>query len=142
MKKNNAYLIYTFCILQMYGCLGAVDSVVRKDLGHGYIYHEPSGLPFIEKEYSDKGIPGWIVEYAYNAEFIIAIEKDIQLSEGERERLIMSGDFHEYLSQNGYSKYWIIAHANDSIFGPFKKEEYLKKRKELGVPQELKLKSE
>jgi hypothetical protein len=126
----------------MYGCPGAIDSIVWKDLGHGYIYHEPAGMQSIGKVNGEKGIPGWIFAYEYNNQFIIALEKDVKLSEEKRENLIQNGDFQEYLSQNGNSKYWIIVHANDSIYGPFNKEEYLQKRDELRVPKELKLKKE
>ncbi|MGC6471096.1 MAG: hypothetical protein ACON4E_07510 [Flavobacteriales bacterium] len=47
--------------------------------------------------------------------------------------------------------YWIIAHRkpqeyfylpSSDVFGPFSREEYLQKRKELGVPKELRLKTE
>jgi len=36
--------------------------------------------------------------------------------------------------------YWIIKHKTNDCYGPFKWDEYMKKRKELGVPKELKLK--
>jgi hypothetical protein len=38
--------------------------------------------------------------------------------------------------------YWIINKNEHQVYGPFKKEKYLQKRKELGVPQELTLKYE
>jgi len=142
MKKGIIYIGILTTIVVLTGCPGAIDAIAWKNLGHGYIYHEPAGQPFIEKENSGKGIPGWIFAYDYNNEFIIALEKDIELSEKKREELIVSGDFYDYVLQNGYSKYWIIAHVNDSIYGPFSREEYLKKRKEIGVPQGLKLKEE
>ena len=34
---------------------------------------------------------------------------------------------------------FIISKKLDRLFGPYKKEEYLLKRKELGVPEELQL---
>ncbi len=37
--------------------------------------------------------------------------------------------------------YWIINKETDEIFGPFSKEEYLKKKQELGVSKKLKLPS-
>lgn len=62
---------------------------------------------------------------------------------------------HDPKYQNIFKRvlnYWIIANNNaqkenyylshSKIFGPFSKEEYLKKKKELGVPVELKLKFE
>lgn len=140
MNKIIIYIGLTSIIILLTGCSGTVDSIVWKDLGHGYIYHEPAGLPIIEKEYSEKGIPGWVFEYAYSNEFVVVLVKDIQLSAEKKEKLIMCGDFYDFVSKNGFSKYWIVDHANDSIYGPFKNEEYLQKRKELGVPEKLKLK--
>ena len=140
MNKSIIYVVLISIIILLTGCPGSVDSIAWKDLGHGYIYHEPGGLPYIEKEYSDKGIPGYISDYKFNDEFIIALEKDAQLSEEKRNELILRGDFYDYLSKNGNSKYWIIAHANDSIYGPMQRYEYEKKREELKVPGELVLK--
>ena len=38
--------------------------------------------------------------------------------------------------------YWIINKKEELIFGPFTKEEYLKKKQEIGVPKNLKLDDE
>lgn len=38
--------------------------------------------------------------------------------------------------------YFIIEKKLDNVIGPLSKQEYLKKREELGVPRELKLKEE
>lgn len=141
MKKSKGYLIYLILLL-LYGCPGATDSLAWKELGHGYIYYEHNGLTYIEKKNTEKGIPGYIFDFEYNDEFIIALEKDMQLSEEKRDELIMNGSIDEYLSRNGVSEYWIIIHANDSIYGPFNKDEYLQNRKVLGIPDNLRLKSE
>jgi hypothetical protein len=60
----------------------------------------------------------------------------------KREQMIMDGKYYDYLSQEGYSIFWIIVHSSDSIFGPFNKKEYLQRRKELGVPERLKIDNE
>jgi hypothetical protein len=141
MKKSITYIGLLFIMGLLTGCPGAIDSLVWKELGNGYIYHEPAGIPTIGKSHGDKGIPGWVFRYNFNADFILALEKDIELSEEEREKLIIKGDFYDFVFKNGYSKFWIISHENDSIYGPFDKQEYLQKRLELGVPVELELKS-
>jgi len=46
----------------------------------------------------------------------------------------------EVFEKSTYKQYWIIDKRTDDIYGPFKWDEYMKKRKELGVPKELKLK--
>jgi hypothetical protein len=142
MKKSIIYVGLISLIILLTGCPGAGDSIAWEELGHGYIYHEPAGIPSIGKKNGEKGIPGWVFEYAYNNEFIVVLEKDIQLSTEKIEKLIISGDFYDYVSKNGFSKYWIIAHVNDSIYGPFNMEQYLLKRKHLEVPKELKFDSE
>ena len=38
-----------------------------------------------------------------------------------------------------YNQLWILKIKNDSLFGPFSKEEYLKKRQEIGVPKNFKI---
>ncbi len=142
MYKTIKYVGILSIIILIIGCPGSVDSIAWKDLGHGYIYHEPAGIPIIEKKSEEKGIPGWVFEYAYSNEFIVILEKDIQISAQKEEKLMTSGDFYDFVAKNGFSKYWIIAHFNDSIYGPFVKEEYLQKRKELKIPEELVLKEE
>jgi hypothetical protein len=139
MKKIFIYigLMITFTIL--IGCPGNVDGFQSKELSGGYIYHEPSGLPCIEKEHSGKGIPGLIYAYDYNSKFIIALAKDLKLPESKRNELVAEGDFYDYVNKKGYSKYWIIILANDSIYGPFELEEFLIMRQELGVSNDLQL---
>lgn len=139
MKKSIIHIGLILLMVILTGCPGAIDSLTWKELSGGYIYHEQAGQPFIEKESSEKGIPGWIFSYDFNKEFIIALEKDIQLSEQKKNELITTGDFYDFVKKKGYSEYWIITHENDSIYGPFKRVEYMQTRKELGVPDELKL---
>jgi len=124
------------------GCPGSIDHIAWQELSSGYIYHEPAGQPLIEKEYSGKGIPGLIFEYDFNNDFIIAFGKDVQLSEEKRNELITNGDLYDFVKKTGYPEYWIIVHANDSIYGPYLKEEYLQKREELNLPKALVLKEE
>jgi hypothetical protein len=140
MKKYLLYFISILSIIILTGCPGAIDFMAWKNLGHDYIYHEPAALPCIEKEHSDKGIPGIVFSYDYNDKFIIVLEKDILLPEKEKTKLISENKYYDLLLEKGVSRYWLIVHANDSIYGPFKKEEYLQKREELGIPKALQLK--
>lgn len=36
--------------------------------------------------------------------------------------------------------YWILSRVNDELYGPLTQSEYLEKRKELGIPEHLKIK--
>jgi hypothetical protein len=139
VKKSKIWLgVQLLIMLLLTGCPGAIDSITSKDLGQGYIYHEQIGLPTISNV-CGKGINGVVFDYDYNNEFIVALEKACMLSDKEEEKLILNGDFYNYLLHNGYSKYWIIVHSNDSIYGPFSKQEYLQRKKELGLTEDLKL---
>ncbi|MCE2989518.1 MAG: DUF3997 domain-containing protein [Nitrosomonadaceae bacterium] len=142
MKKYFLYFILFSSFVLLTGCPGAIDSMTWKELGDDYIYHESAGLPCIEKEHSDKGIPGVIFSYNNDEKFIIAIEKFILLSEQEKTKLISEDKYYDLLLEKGITKYWIIYKTNDSIYGPFDRQEYLQKREELGVPRELQLKEE
>lgn len=139
MKKYLLYFVSIISIILLTGCPGAIDSMAWKELGHGYIYYESAGLPTISNNSSHKGINGVVFSYDYNDEFIIALEKDILLPEQEKTKLISDNKYYDLLLEKGVSKYWLIVQTNDSIYGPFKRDEYLRKREELGVPEELKL---
>lgn len=139
-QLNNLFLILLLILLA--GCPGSTDSMNSVKLSGDYIYHEPGGLPFIEKENSNKGIPGWIFSYDYNSHFIVALEKDINISNDKKDELILNGDFYDFVNKNGNSKYWIIVIHNDSIYGPYSKVEYLQMREKIGVPKTLQLKNE
>ena len=41
--------------------------------------------------------------------------------------------------ESDFNQFWILKVENDSLFGPFRKSEYLKKRKEIGIPDNLKI---
>ena len=44
------------------------------------------------------------------------------------------------LDKSTIYQYWIIDKMKNTVYGPFKKEQYLQKRKELRVPNEIQLK--
>ena len=41
--------------------------------------------------------------------------------------------------ESNFNQFWILKVKNDSLLGPFQKAEYLKKRKEIGIPDNLKI---
>jgi hypothetical protein len=41
--------------------------------------------------------------------------------------------------ESNFNQFWILKVKNDSLLGPFRKAEYLKKRKEIGIPDNLKI---
>lgn len=46
------------------------------------------------------------------------------------------------LEESPIHQYWIIVKTTADVYGPFSYEDYLKMKKELGVPETLKLKRE
>lgn len=75
-------------------------------------------------------------------------DKDIETSKLIADSLVENNLFYKSIFKNGIN-YWIISHKGidlnsymplSNVYGPFKKEEYLLKREELGVPEELQLK--
>jgi hypothetical protein len=82
-------------------------------------------------------VEGHILFYCNNSDFIIAsqkpkdsIKKPFGLDYDQGRNLVF---------KSNYSQYWIITLKNDSLYGPYKKEEYLKERKKLGIPDNFKL---
>ena len=75
-------------------------------------------------------------------------EKDIEKSKLIADSLVENNLFYISIFKNEIN-YWIISHKEinlksympmSNVYGPFKREAYLQKREELGVPKELQLK--
>lgn len=100
-------------------------------------------------------IYGHIVDYAFDSTFIIVAEcprdsvPDI--------KTMTQPEYQEAFEQSTFRQYWIINKKEKSeysldtltklarysnVYGPFKKHEYLRKRDELKIPHNLKLKDE
>jgi len=45
---------------------------------------------------------------------------------------------YEALENSSFYQYWIINKLSNTVYGPYRKDEFLNKRRELGVPKELK----
>ncbi len=68
-------------------------------------------------------------------------EEDFKKSEIIADSIIKKDSYYQKIFSRPIN-YWIISHQLDSMFGPLSKEEYLQKRKELGVPKELQLETD
>ncbi len=113
----------------------------KQDLGDDYYYlpkYEaidvgyPEGAIVYKSSqkylYSDIKIQGNVISVNSNKDFVIAIQKtDSSYVEKAHSGIT---DLH----------YYIIVKRSDLVYGPYSKKEYLQKRKEIGVPKELKLK--
>ena len=118
----------------------------EQDLGDGYYYlpkYEakdvgyPNGAIIYKSRrkysYDDVKISGEVISVNKNKEFIIAIQKvDREYNIKMKTNASDSNSLH----------YYIIAKKIDSVYGPLNYSEFLKKRKDLKVPEELIFKKE
>jgi len=142
--KHLKLLLVFIPIFFIVGCPGANESLSAEDLGHNYRYHDFHGLPIISKAHPFKVIITYVViSYDYDINYIIAIQKNcdyLKLSKENKEKLLENQDYYKFALKKGKSKYWIIDKKIDSVYGPMTKREYFKKRYELRIPKDLKLK--
>ncbi len=138
--KNQAILAILIISILISGCPGSIDNIVQEDLGYGYYFHEVTNIPTISNVNTKKGIPGVVVSYNNNNSFLIALEKDLNLTIEEENNLIKNGKYYKVAIKKGIDRYWIIDYSIDSIFGPMERIEYVQKREALGISKELVLK--
>lgn len=124
------------------------------DLGEGYkLTYNSRGDIGIVNSSNSYVIYGHILDYSFNANFIIAAERPRD-SIPECVGVIPNTNLKkcdDAFAKSIFLQYWIIDKRYKSIFnehtktfsnvyGPFNKEEYLFKKKKLNIPDELKLK--
>ena len=82
-----------------------------------------------------------ITGFNFDSIFIIAEQKpiDLILQETYNNPKMDLKKRKKLFEESLLRLYWVINKNESQVYGPFKKEEYLQKRKELGVPPELKL---
>jgi hypothetical protein len=121
------------------------------------------GYPYIGKKYKlfsdsshDIGIldskntivvSGLILKYAFDSVYIIAeqkprdiILKDVYLHIMDKTAILDYPTTEAIFNKSLIRQYWIINKVIDSVYGPYQKAEFLYKRKELKVPESLKMK--
>ncbi len=127
----------------------------RKTLQKGVLvkFHRPDNN--IDSIFIWKGssvVSSFIDQIKFDSIFIIVNQKPLDSIWGkyininyaprrskEPERFI---DAKKKLMKSKIHYYWIIRKRTDDVYGPLNRDEYLQKRKELGVPNELRLKQE
>ena len=83
-------------------------------------------------------INGHILFYGHSKDFIIVIQKPNDSIYNYKEDLRFP-EMMDKIYKSNFTQFWILKIKNDSLYGPFKKREYLKKRKEIGVPDIFKI---
>ena len=134
--------IIVICVLITIGIVFFITKTEKdtETLGDNYYYLSPYeaidvGFPegaIIYKSsqknlFSDIKIQGEVISINYDKDFIVAVQQKKSSEELVKDKMLY---------------YFIIEKKLDNVIGPLSKQEYLKKREELGVPRELKLKEE
>lgn len=144
-------IIILIIITLFNSCTDASD----KDLGSGYtLYIGDSYWTGILNSENTVMIESKIINYAHDSIFILASQRPWSSILG-RDTMTYS-ESNKAFENSTFKQYWIIDKIKEcrnidfdslnniarysNVFGPYSKEEYLIKRKELGVPEELKLK--
>lgn len=129
--------------------------------GKFFHYHKPDGnveTKFLWSHYRMWVIPCFVAEYEENYEFLIADQKPLDSILGKRKSVYDENGFFvrsfrpndqrnpmlndKMLNESPIHQFWIIALCTADVYGPLSYEDYVKKRIELGVPPDLKLKCE
>lgn len=145
MKKNKIviriFLIFIFCGLIIY-----FWEDPNEDLGDGYYYlpkyeamdvgypHSIIYKSFNKNVFNDIIIEGDVLHAIANKDFILAVQRL------ETEAIGYAEFLRKNKLDNKNLNYFIIVKSSDSVYGPYVKDKYLQKCKELGVPETLKLK--
>ena len=144
------WLIISILAITLNGCINSNN----KDLGSKYYFKISDGYAtFIVDSNNTVKIPSKILEYAFDSTFIIASQRP--LDSIPNIWTMNYKEANEAFEKSTFRQYWIINKKEKSeysydtlsklaqysnVYGPYKKDEYLNKRKELKIPKELKLK--
>lgn len=154
MKKATYFIIGFILFLLIVSCKHTIDINLgakyrlRTDQNYKVFIGYGNNEPFTQV------IDGQILKCAFDSTFVIVAQRPRDSVPKCREnKLVMTYDeYNEAFENSKFEQYWIInkkekrIYSYDSVtesalysnvYGPFKKKEYLQKRKELGVPKEL-----
>lgn len=120
-----------------------------KDLGGGYSLYIGDGYYTAILNSQNTIVVPEVLEFNFDSAFIIASQRPWDSIPNIKE--MTYSESNKAFKESDFRQYWIINKKEESVFdekrkkyanvyGPFKKEEYLQRREELGIPQELQLK--
>lgn len=153
MKKN--------IVISIAAVLTMVTSCTESkypDLGCGYKFDTGDGnsLAIVNSE-NTVMVSMEILEYAFDSTFILISQRPWDLPDVPNIKEMTYNKRNEVFENSTFRQYWIINKKEkneysldtatmlarySNVYGPFQKEEYFQKLKELGVPRELKLEKE
>src|SRR5690625_2630427 len=100
--------------------------------------HEIFLITPTENGYQKVEIPGQILFYGHNGDFIIANQKSRDSIYDSNENLVYQ-EMESKIFNTKFSNFWIVTLKDDNIYGPLNRNEYFKMRKALNIPDDLKL---
>ena len=123
----------------------AISSCENNEIEDGYeLDYDPNNeIYLINKKESHGGynpilIGGHILFYGHSKDYIIVVQKPADSIYNNLEDLRYN-EMMDKVYKGDFIQYWILKTKNDSLYGPFKKREYLKVRNEIGVPKNFKI---
>jgi hypothetical protein len=114
------------------------DDRIEKNYELDYNPNHEINIVIADNGYQLIKIPGHILFYGHNKDFIIANQKPVDSIINNRENLEYDKMINKVFKTT-FNQFWIITLNNDSIYGPLNKKDYLLKRNQLGIPKNLKL---
>lgn len=148
----NMFLVIVCAILGA-SCLDAMD----KDLGDGYSLVVSDGYwTGIQDSSNTVIIPDNVLDCDYDSIYVIVAQRPWDSIPGipKHELVSMNYDDRNRAFENStFRQYWIIdktksalnkdsTNSHSNVYGPYSRDEFLRKRIELGVSEELKLEIE
>ncbi|MDP4266359.1 MAG: hypothetical protein Q8880_02860 [Bacteroidota bacterium] len=146
MKK----IFIIILIILQYGCWRLPSN---HNLGKNYYYSMNHYTDRTIIKMRDKGeaydviIPTVIVNYVFDSSYVLIDQKPIDqiciCNDSCRKKNINDWEKKFYkqctdeFEKSNFHQYWIINKINDSVLGPFSKETFIRKRKEIGIPEKL-----
>jgi hypothetical protein len=129
-------IFYITIILIAISCSDLISN--HPDLGKGYKFvHEGKYGLSIVNEKNTIVIQQHVLEYKCDSVFVLVAQRPFNSISG-RDTMTYS-EFNKEFKNSTFKQYWIIDKTQDNVYGPLLKKEYIKKRKELDVSEELKL---
>jgi hypothetical protein len=114
------------------------DNILEKDYELDFDPNNEINLVISKDGYQLIKIPGHILFYGHNKDYILLNQKPSDSIYSIEDNLNLQQKMGN-IYKTEFNKYWIITLSNDSIHGPLDKKMYLSLRKEMNIPVNIKL---
>ena len=114
------------------------NNIIEKNYELDYDPNEEIFLVIKNAGYSLVKVPGHILFYGHNKDFIILCQKNRDSIYKTNEQLVFDRMMSK-IYKTKFEQFWIVQIHNDSIIGPLSKKEYFEARKAIGIPTRFKM---